>query len=317
VRAALGASRGALRRTLLAESLVLCAAGAVAGVYLSDPLVTLMARYAARFSVRALDVTLDSSVAWVGAGLAMTAAVLLAFVPRLPSSHASSGPGLTSSTVRITPGTNRRLRTFATTQIAFSFVLLAGAAMLLGSLVTLQTGRTGYDMRRVLALEIPTPAPGLGRDTKDVLAFYDESMRRIAQIPGVDAVAAGTFVPWRDAGDVFPRIAVVGIACVLAFSVSARTREFGMRMAVGCSPRALLTHVLSQGTAIAGIGIAAGAAGGFVLSRVVASFTPVQLPGALAMAAAAAVLLTAAVVASWLPAARASRIDIIEALRAE
>jgi hypothetical protein len=112
-------------------------------------------------------------------------------------------------------------------------------------------------------------------------------------------------------------IAVVGIAGVLAFSVSARTREFGMRMVVGCSPRALLTHVLSQGTAIAGIGIAAGAAGGFVLSRVVASFTPVQLPGALAVAAAAAVLLTAAVVASWLPAARASRIAIIEALRAE
>jgi putative ABC transport system permease protein len=112
-------------------------------------------------------------------------------------------------------------------------------------------------------------------------------------------------------------IAVVGIAGVLAFSVSARTREFGMRMAVGCSPRALLTHVLSQGTAIAGIGIAAGAAGGFVLSRVAASFTPVQLPGALAVAAAAAVLLTAAVVASWLPAARASRIDVIEAVRAE
>ncbi len=113
-------------------------------------------------------------------------------------------------------------------------------------------------------------------------------------------------------------IAVVGIAGVLAFSVSARTREFGMRLAVGCSPRALLRHVLSQGTAIAIIGIAAGAAGGLVLSRVAANvFTSVQLPGALAVTAAAAVLLAAAVVASWLPAARASRIDIIEALRSE
>src|SRR5262249_52712095 len=85
LRAALGASRLALRRTLLAESLVLCAAGAAAGLYIADPLVTLMSRYAARFSIRALEVTTDSTIVWVGVGLALVAAVLLAFVPRLPS----------------------------------------------------------------------------------------------------------------------------------------------------------------------------------------------------------------------------------------
>ena len=75
-------------------------------------------------------------------------------------------------------------------------------------------------------------------------------------------------------------IAVVGIAGVLAFSVSARTREFGMRLAVGCSPRARLRHVLSEGTAIAVIGI--GAAGGLVLSRVAAAFfAGVERPGLL------------------------------------
>ena len=113
-------------------------------------------------------------------------------------------------------------------------------------------------------------------------------------------------------------IALVGVAGVLAFLVSARTREFGMRLAVGCPPRQLLTRVLSEGMTIAATGIATGALGGFVLSRLAASFfTSVQLPGALAVAAAAAVLLAAAVVASWMPAARASRIDVIEALRAE
>ncbi|MDP2390910.1 MAG: ABC transporter permease, partial [Acidobacteriota bacterium] len=71
VRAALGASAGALRRTLLAESLVLCGAGAVLGVLLARPLVAVVASFAARFSVRALDVTVDTSVLWVGAGLAM------------------------------------------------------------------------------------------------------------------------------------------------------------------------------------------------------------------------------------------------------
>src|SRR5580704_10326462 len=94
VRAALGAGHGALRRTLLAESLVLCGAGAVLGVALARPFVAMVARYAARFSIRALDVTVDSSVLWVGAGLAMAAAVLLAYVPRLPSPHAAAGLGL-------------------------------------------------------------------------------------------------------------------------------------------------------------------------------------------------------------------------------
>ena len=130
VRAALGASHGALRRTLLAESLVLCGAGAILGVLLARPLVSVVAQYAARFSVRALEVTVDDTLLWVGAGLAIAAAVLLAYVPRLPSSNAPTGLGLASGSVRITPGTNRRLRVFATTQIAFSFVLLAGAGML-------------------------------------------------------------------------------------------------------------------------------------------------------------------------------------------
>src|SRR3954447_15727243 len=65
VRAALGASSATLRRTLLAESLVLCGSGAVLGVLIAQPMVTVMARYAARFSVRALDLTLDVSLLWV------------------------------------------------------------------------------------------------------------------------------------------------------------------------------------------------------------------------------------------------------------
>ena len=74
-------------------------------------MVAILARYAARFSVRALDLTVDASLLWVGVGLAMAAAVLLAFVPRLPVvGRARSGLGLASGGVRITSGTNRRLR---------------------------------------------------------------------------------------------------------------------------------------------------------------------------------------------------------------
>ena len=94
IRAALGASTAALRRVLLAESLLLCGAGAALGVLSARPMVAILARYASRFSVRALDLTVDSSMLWVGAGLALVAAALLAFVPRLPSGDRSNGISL-------------------------------------------------------------------------------------------------------------------------------------------------------------------------------------------------------------------------------
>jgi predicted permease len=501
VRAALGAGNGALRRTLLAESLVLCGAGAVLGVALSGPFVDVVSRYAARFSVRALDVTVDSSVLWVGAGLAIAAAVLLAYVPRLPSTHSPAGLGLATGSVRITPSTNRRLRMFATTQIACSFVLLAGAGTLLATLVALQTTQTGFDTRQVLAVDVPMSATGFA--SKQAINF-PEAMRRIGALPGVAGVSAGMTVPWRDAGtmprfqfavegytraegeenpharfrvvaphffavlgvpivagreftdddrpgsepvvivsrsvaqrmfadadavnrrlwlsdplvaafgksepnrivgvaadvddeNVVPApsmtvytpaqqvgaaerlfvrtsgnpyslvpavtrviremspeqpveraatledvraqvlsperlnafvfsgfagiallIAVVGVAGVLAFSVSARTREFGIRMAVGASPAQLIARVLSEGVAIAAFGITAGAAGGYALSRLAGRFVETaQLPGAFPVTGAAAVLIAAAVVASMTPAARAARVNVVQALRSE
>src|SRR5207245_10920905 len=94
VRAALGASAATLRRTLLAESLLLCVSGAVLGVAIAKPMVSVLSSYAARFSVRALDLTLDSSVLWVGVALATAASILLAFVPRLPSTDSRKGLGL-------------------------------------------------------------------------------------------------------------------------------------------------------------------------------------------------------------------------------
>src|SRR6202040_4207991 len=101
VRVALGANTWALRRMLLAESLILCVAGAPLGVISARPLLAVLARYASRFSVRALDLTVDFSMLWVGALLAVISAVLLAFVPRLPSANASQTPGLTSGGVRL------------------------------------------------------------------------------------------------------------------------------------------------------------------------------------------------------------------------
>jgi ABC-type antimicrobial peptide transport system permease subunit len=113
-------------------------------------------------------------------------------------------------------------------------------------------------------------------------------------------------------------IAVVGVACVLAFSVSARTREFGIRMAIGSAPHHLLTRVLGEGAVIAIAGIVTGAISGYVLARFAGSYMQsVRIPGDVPIAGAAVVLVAAAVLASLMPAARASRVDVIQALRSE
>jgi predicted permease len=202
IRAALGANRAALRRALLAESLLLCGVGAVLGVLSARPMVAVLARYAARFSVRATELTVDASLLWVGAVLAIVAAVLLAYVPRLPSSDATHGIALATGGLRITSGTNRRLRVFAVTQIAASFVLLAGAGMLLTTLFALQSAQTGYDTRHVLAVNVPVMS--YGRTPDQIVSFYKEVIRRVSELPGVERAAVGTAVPWRDAGSFGP-----------------------------------------------------------------------------------------------------------------
>jgi ABC-type antimicrobial peptide transport system permease subunit len=113
-------------------------------------------------------------------------------------------------------------------------------------------------------------------------------------------------------------IAIVGVAGVLAFSVSARTREFGICLALGSDPRRLLARVLREGAVIAAAGIVAGALGGIALTRLAAGlFGVVQMPSVLPIAGAATVLVIAAILASLLPAARASRVDAMQALRSQ
>jgi ABC-type antimicrobial peptide transport system permease subunit len=162
--------------------------------------------------------------------------------------------------------------------------------------------------------------PAIGRAIRQIAA--DQPVERAATLEDIrDEVLSperlNAFVFSGFAG-IALLIAVVGVAGVRAFSVSARTREFGIRLAVGSAPRNLLARVLWEGVLIAAAGIAAGAACGYALSRIAGElFDRVELPGVLPLVAAAAILMAAAAVASLLPAARASRVDVLQALRSE
>jgi predicted permease len=504
VRSALGASTAALRRSLLAESIVLCGSGAVAALILAIPMVSVLGRYASRFSVRAEGLTLDFTIVWIGIALALIAAVFLAFVPRLPSGDPKHGISMSGAGTRVTGSSSSRLRIFAVTQITASFLLLAGAGALLRTLMVLEQTRPPFDTSHVLAINLPTM--NYGRTPEQVRDFYRDVRQRVATIPGVDHVASGFSVPWRDsqglsitftfamdgvarenakddlrakfrtvgpgffdtlglpllagrdfrdtdkdgservviisqsvANKLFPgqdplnremrwtdpvmkfigmgtesrrvvgvvpdiddeniipepgitiyqpsdqegwegrlfvrtkgdpytlvpmitrtihdmsaeqpverastlediraevltpdrlnaivfggfaavalSISVVGVAGVLAFSVSGRTREFGIRMALGAQPRSILTGVLSEGLIIASIGVGAGVAVGFVLARVLSKYVGLgQLPGIPLFLASAFVILAAAVIASAVPAARAAKVNPVEALRSQ
>jgi len=113
-------------------------------------------------------------------------------------------------------------------------------------------------------------------------------------------------------------ISVVGVAGVLAFSVSSRTREFGIRMALGAQRHNILRDVLVEGLVMALIGVGVGVVIGFGLEEVAAKYlTAIGKPGALAFMASAFTILAAAVIAATVPAARAANVNAVEALRAE
>jgi ABC-type antimicrobial peptide transport system permease subunit len=150
----------------------------------------------------------------------------------------------------------------------------------------------------------------------------DQAVERPATLEDVRADVLtperlNTFV-FSALGGIALLIAVVGVAGVLAFSVGARMREFGVRLAVGSTPQELRSGVLWDGVRIAACGIAAGAAGGYALVRVAAGILgAVQLPGVLSVIGAAIVLIGAAAIASLMPAMRAARVDVLQAFRSE
>ncbi|MDP2997959.1 MAG: ABC transporter permease [Bryobacterales bacterium] len=113
-------------------------------------------------------------------------------------------------------------------------------------------------------------------------------------------------------------LAGVGLYSVLAYSVSLRTREIGVRVALGADPRSVARLVVRQGLALTLIGVGVGLAGAFALTRLMASLVfGVSATDPYTFAAVALLLIAVAVAASYLPARRAARIDPMEALRAE
>jgi ABC-type antimicrobial peptide transport system permease subunit len=113
-------------------------------------------------------------------------------------------------------------------------------------------------------------------------------------------------------------LAALGIYGVVAHAVGQRTREIGIRMALGATPRDIRRLVLSSGTAVVAAGLAAGVATALAVMRLLSSLLYEVSPrDPLALSAAAVALGAVALAAHWIPARRAARVAPLEALREE
>src|SRR5215471_7278347 len=113
-------------------------------------------------------------------------------------------------------------------------------------------------------------------------------------------------------------LGAVGLSGVMAYSVSRRTREIGIRMALGAEPRNVLAVILGEGILLIGSGVAIGLAASLVLTRFLSSFLfGVAATDPLTFAAVAFLLAAVALAACYIPARRALRVDPLIALRAE
>ena len=113
-------------------------------------------------------------------------------------------------------------------------------------------------------------------------------------------------------------LATLGVYGVIAFDVSMRTHEFGVRMALGARPRDVFTIVLRQGAGLALVGIAVGAVAALILTRFLSSqLYAISTIDESVFVAVAGLLFGAALVASFLPALRATRLAPMAALRCE
>ena len=113
-------------------------------------------------------------------------------------------------------------------------------------------------------------------------------------------------------------LATVGIYSLIAYSVAERTREIGIRVALGADRRSVMKLVVGEGLALGGIGVAAGLVGAWLLTGTLRTLlyevSPVDIP--VLGATCGAVLLVAAM-AAYVPARRALRVDPMVALRAD
>jgi predicted permease len=200
LRAALGASRTRLVQQLLTESTMLALLGGVLGIGLAAFSLNLLVDFAARFTPRAYEINLDSSVLLFTLAISIATGIVFGLLPALSAKEnlvtsIKEGSGQSSA-----KGTRHHLRSaLVVAQVATSFMLLIGAGLMLKSFAKLQQVDPGYVPEKVLSMRVN--ANWSKYNTNELFkAFSLRVLDRARELPGIDAVAMSNSYPLNPSG---------------------------------------------------------------------------------------------------------------------
>ncbi len=196
LRAALGAGRLHLLRPLLAETLILAAAGGGLGVLLAYVGMRLLASANLAAIPRAAEARVDLTVLGFAVLITLVTALACSIVPALRASHVDLADSLKDGAQNLTAGSGRQRTRSAlvVAEMALAVVLLVSAGLALRSLWALRQVELGFDPRNVLTLRLALPQAGYEQPAQ-VEAFYQRLVERVRQLPGVTAAGAVRSLP--------------------------------------------------------------------------------------------------------------------------
>ncbi len=209
VRGALGASRWALARPVLAESLILSASGGVLGALAAVGGLRLLTALPEGQLPRLDEVGLDAGVLAFTTGLSIAVALLFGLLPALHASRSRLREQLTEST-GATGGVaaRRMLSVLVVAEVAMALVLLVGAGLMTRSFSRLLEVNPGFDPSRVITAQVMLP-PSKYPERHQRVQFFEAVIARLRGTPGVESASAISNLPMQS----------VGVTFVLPFNV--------------------------------------------------------------------------------------------------
>jgi len=194
VRLSLGASPGRLARALLAESLVLCAAGGAAGVLGAKAAVPALVALAPGDVPRLHDASVGGSTLAFAALVSLVSAALCGLAPMLAVRAQGLSGALHDVSRGVVAGHGRLRLVLVVGEVALALVLLVGGGLLVRSFVALSQAPLGFEAEGVLSVSVGPP-PTLVADVTKRRAFFEEMLRRVRALPGVGSAAIVTLRP--------------------------------------------------------------------------------------------------------------------------
>ena len=198
-RHALGAGLGRLARQLLTETVLLTVLGGGAGLLLGSAGVRALARYGLSETPQGTFIAIDARVVLFTFVLALLVGIVIGLVPVLGVRQTNLSQAFREEGRSGTASRGARLtrRALVTVQVAFAFVLLIGAGLLLASFRQILAVHPGFDPAHVLTGRVTPPATRY-KDDASLIAFADRLLDQVRALPGVEAAGAASYLPLGD-----------------------------------------------------------------------------------------------------------------------